>query len=207
MTDKDNHGLRLIQNPLPATGSTCSMPSLTKPSALQLDAGRKAAKKIFSTYPDYGKAPPEYIIAFAEALSHLNEEEIAAVLHPRTGITSRCQYLPTVADIHALLREREEKAQQFKPAPTSYHRLNDQKGPWDQETDYERKARVVRELLGYNPQDRGKPQPRDLVPPSAEDIANLKLKTPPAPPSPYLINLLKQQGYPFATDKDQENAA
>jgi hypothetical protein len=31
--------------------------------------------------------------------------------------------------------------------------------------------------------------------------------TPPAPPSPYLINLLKQQGYPFATDKDQENAA
>lgn len=122
--------------------------------------------------------------------------------NPRTGVASRCQYLPTIADVHTLLREEEERQRQFRPAHTHYQVLNEQEGPWDKETDYERKARVVRELLGYNPNDVGKPQKRDLVPPSAEDIANLKLKSPPAPPSPHLIALLKKQGWPVVQDKD-----
>jgi hypothetical protein len=210
MTDQTPiNGFSKVQNPLSVTDSRCSMPSLTKPSAAQMDTARKAAKKILSAYPDYGKAPPEYIVNFAEALSYLSEAEIAAVTDPRNGVASRCQYLPTIADIHALLRERRERAEQFKPAPTAYHRLKDETGPWDRETDFERKARVVKELLGYNPgpSARKTESKRDLVPPAAEDLANLKLKTPPAPPSPYLINLLKQQGYQFDAGKDQEQAA
>lgn len=156
------------------------------------------------TYPDYGKAPPEYIVSFAEALSYLTEDEVAAVTDPRNGIVSRCQFLPTVADVHALLRERQERAEKFKPAHTAYRRLNDEeKGPWDQETDAERKARVVKELLGYNPSPgaRQLEPKRDLVPPTAADLANLDLKTPPSPPSAYLKNLLRAQGYPHLKDE------
>ncbi len=157
--------------------------------------------------PDTGREGPEYLAGMIETLAWLTDEERAWLTHPRDGLHTVCKFLPTAADVHEFLRNKRAKAEEFKPAHTPYKRLAEEPGPWDRETDAERKARVVRECLGYNPQDRGKPQPRDLVPPSAEDIANLKLKTPPAPPSPYLINLLKQQGYPFATDKDQENAA
>ena len=96
--------------------------------------------------------------------------------------------------------------EQFKPAHTVYRRLNEDKGPWDKETDYERKARVVKELLGYNPSPKAQQTEakRELVPPTAEDLRNLKLKTPPAPPSRYLIAMLEAEGYPFIPNKEQE---
>jgi hypothetical protein len=162
-----------------------------------MDEARKAAKKILAAYPDYGKAPPEYIINFAEALSYLTADEIAAVTDPRTGVASRCQFLPTIADVHALLRERIEREEKFKPAHTVYHRLQPDVGPWDEETDYERKRRVVREILGYNPGDDRNPPKREFSDPTAEDIKNLKLKTPAAPPTPQLIAKLEADGYPF----------
>ncbi len=195
-----DNGLQPLRGLPSVTGSPSSMPSLTKPSAAQVDSARKAAKKILGGYPDYGKAPPEYIINFAEALSYLTADELAAVTDPRNGVASRCQFLPTIADIHALLRERKDKAEQFKPAHTNYHRLNEEKGPWDRETDFESKARLVKELLGYNPSPKAqKPEDvkRTFVAPTAEDMSNLKLKTPPAPPSPQLVALLKEQGWPF----------
>lgn len=133
-------------------------------------------------YPDYGKAPPEYIVGFAEALSFLTPEELGIVTDPRHGVAARCQYLPTIADIHGAIRDRQEYLKQFQPAPTNYQRLTEEKGPWDQETDFERKKRVVLECLGYNPDERGAPATkRALTNPTAEDLKNLKLKTPPAP--------------------------
>jgi hypothetical protein len=116
-----------------------------------------------------------------------------------------CKFLPTPADVHEFLRARREKATQFQPTPTHYKRLNEEKGPWDQETDFERKARVVRELLGYNPSPAAKQldPKRELVPPSAEDLANLKLTTPPAAPSVHLIKLLREQGYPNLRGEEQ----
>jgi hypothetical protein len=77
-----------------------------------MDTAGKVAKKILSAYPDYGKAPPEYIFNFAEALSYLTEDEMAIVTNPRNGVASRCQFLPTIADVHALLREHKAKAEQ-----------------------------------------------------------------------------------------------
>ena len=84
---------------------------------------RKAAKKILTSYPDYGKAPPEYGVNLAEYLSFLTPDEISVVMNPRTGITAKTQFLPTNAEIQALLREHEEKQRQFK-THTHYKRFD-----------------------------------------------------------------------------------
>jgi hypothetical protein len=183
------------------------MPSLTKQSAERMDAGRRAAKKILSGFPDYGKAPPEYVVNLAESLSYLNEEELAIVLHPLNGVAARTKFLPTFADITAVLQDHRNKQEQFKPAHTTYRKLDEETGPWDKETDYERKARVVKELLGYNPSPSAQQTEakRELVPPTAEDLANLKLKTPPAPPSKYLLAQLRAEGWPFIPNEEQSD--
>jgi len=145
------------------------------------------------------------VVNLAESLSYLNDEELAVVLHPLNGVAARTKFLPTFADISAVLVENRAKQEQFKPAHTQYKRLTEEQGAWEKETDYERKARVVRELLGYNPSHKAqqlKPK-RELVPPTAEDLRNLKLKTPPAPPSRELIAFLKADGWPFIPGDEQ----
>jgi hypothetical protein len=171
-----------------------------------VDAGRKAAKKILSGFPDYGKAPPEYVVNLAESLSYLNDEELAVILHPINGVLARTKFLPTFADVAAVLQDHRNKQEQFQPAHTQYKRLADESGPWDRETDYERKARLVKELLGYNPMERGVvASPRSFEPPSAEDMKNLKLKSPADGPSRELIEQLESDGWPFIPQ--QEKAA
>lgn len=188
--------------------SPSSMPSLTRQSVERMEAGKRAAKKLISSFPDYGKAPPEYVVNLAESLSYLNEEELAVVLHPLNGVVARTKFLPTFADISAVLVEHRNRQEQFKPAHTQYKRLTEESGPWDKETDFERKARVVRELLGYNPSPAAQhlEAKRELVPPAEEDLRNLKLKTPPAGPSPYLIAYLKAEGWPFVQSTEEEGA-
>lgn len=105
------------------TRSPSSMPSPTRQSAEAVDMGRKAAKKILTSYPDYGKAPPEYAVNLAEYLSFLTQDEIATVMHPKTGITSKTAFLPTNADIQALLREDEERKARFRPTNSGYQRF------------------------------------------------------------------------------------
>jgi len=153
--------------------------------------------------PDTGREDPGYVSGMVETLAWLTDEERAWLTHPRDGLNTVCKFLPTPADVHEFLRNKRTKAAEFIPAHTPYKRLAEETGPWDKETDYERKARVVRELLGYNPQDRDKPQKRELVPPTAEDLANLKLKTPPAPPSKYLLAQLRAEGWPFIPNEEQ----
>lgn len=156
--------------------------------------------------PDYGKESTEYAVGLTETLSYLTEEELEWITNPRDGLATVCKFLPTAADVHEFLRERRAKLEQFKPAHTAYRRLNDDKGPWDKETDYERKARIVKELLGYNPSPKAQQTEakRELVPPTEEDLKNLKLKTPPAPPSKYLIAQLEAEGWPFLPNKEQD---
>ncbi len=159
------------------------------------------AKRILASYPDYGKAPPEYVVGFAETLSHMTDEEIGWINDPREGLVTRCKYLPTPADVFDLIRERKAKAEQFIPPHTTYKRLAEETGPWDQ-TPAERKAQVVRELLGYNPGPTSTvPVVRTFSEPTAEDLANLKLKTASAPPTQQLIDLLKGEGWPFIPEQ------
>lgn len=147
--------------------------------------------------PDTGKESPEYLAEMVKSLSWLTPEEHGWLTHPREGLHTTLKFLPTPADVHEFLREKRARLEAVKPAPTTYRRLAEEAGPWDQETDFERKKRVVRECLGYNPDERGAPAKRNLVPPTEEEVRNLKLKTPPAPPSRYLIEQLQRDGWPF----------
>lgn len=157
--------------------------------------------------PEIQTENSKYLAEMVESLSHLTDSELAALTHPRSGLHTVCKFLPTPADVHAFLRDREERLKAVMPAPTTYKRLNvdDPDAPWNRETDAERKRRVVRETLGYDPDARGHHGKRSLTAASAEDVANLRLKTPAAPPSPQLIAKLEAEGYPFVP-KPQDQA-
>lgn len=158
---------------------------------------------MLSSFPDYGKAPPEYVVNLAESLSYLSDEELAVVLHPLNGVAARTKFLPTFADISAVLVDHRAKQEQFKPAHTQYKRLTEEHGPWDEETDYERKARVVKELLGYNPlEHERKAEPRSFEPPSEEEVRNLRLKSPQGGPSRELLKQLAADGWPFIPNRE-----
>lgn len=146
--------------------------------------------------PDTDRENPRYVAEMVEVLSWLSPEEHGWLMHPRDGLHTVCKFLPTPADVHEFLRARRAKAQQFETY-TTWHKAETQRGPWDEETDYDRKKRVVRDLMGYDPDARQGNARRSFTPPSAEELRSLTLKTPPAPVSPQLTALLQQQGWPF----------
>ena len=158
---------------------------------------RDTLKTLLKGRPDTSAENPKYLAEMVECLAWLSPEEHLWLAHPREGLQTVCKFLPTPADVHQFLRDRRARAEQFKPAPTAYRKIEDDpSAPWNLETDVERKRRVVREQLGYDPAGSAG-APRKLEPATAEDVANLRLKTPPAPPSRYLIAKLEEQGYPF----------
>ncbi len=83
-----------------------------------------------ASFPDYGKAPPEYVVNLAESLSHLRDDDLAVVLHPLNGVAARTKFLPTFADIAAVLQEHRAKQDQFK-THTTYKRLESVVTPAD----------------------------------------------------------------------------
>lgn len=156
--------------------------------------------------PDTGREEPDYLAAMVKSLSWLTPEEHGWVTHPRDGLQTVCKFLPTPADVHEFLRARRARLDAVKPAPTTYRRLADEPGPWDRETDFERKKRVVKQHLGYNPDDAGKAAERRIfTPPTADDLATIQFKTPAAPVSDELKAMLRAEGYPYL--QEQENAA
>ena len=68
-----------------------------------------------------------------------------------------------------------------------------------------RKAFVIKTRKGTGFDVPEPPVKRDLVPPSAEDLAGLKLKSPAAPASDELKEILWRQGY-FTTTEQEETA-
>lgn len=56
------------------------------------------AETILRRFPDYGKAPPHYLIAIVELIEGYPEHIQAAFADIKTGIAARCSYLPTIAD-------------------------------------------------------------------------------------------------------------
>lgn len=154
--------------------------------------------------PDTGREDPAYVAGMVESLSWLTDEERGWISHPRDGLHTVCKFLPTAADVHGFIRDKRARMEASRPGATTYRRLGAESGPWDKETDYERKARIVRELLGYNPSPAGcqvEPK-RGQTPPTTQDMTDLTLKTPPAPPSRYLIAQLEADGWPFIPGKD-----
>lgn len=182
----------------PSQPSTAVSLNSQRPKAERLVVARAALSALMKGRPDTNAENPKYLAEMVESLAYLEDHELAWLTDPRDGLQTVCKYLPTPADVHGFLRDRRARAEQFKPAPTAWRKLEDDpNAPWNQETDVERKKRLVRELLGYNPGESSASAKRTLETPTAEDVANLKLKTPPAPPSRYLIETLEKQGYPF----------
>ena len=148
--------------------------------------------------PDAGREDPQYLAGMVDVLSWLTPEEHGWLTHPRDGLHTVCKFLPTPADVHEFLAKRKARAEQFRPAPTSYHKFDDDpNAAWNKETDVERKKRVVRELLGYNPgakPERTRQYP--LAPPTTAELDAVfaGLKSPPGPITPQLRSLLIEQG-------------
>lgn len=74
---------------------------------------------ILSCYPDFGKAPPEYVVNLIDVLSTYPEKTLVKLCGLRTGIVSQCAFLPSVAEIvrmadgfEAIDRLVEEQAEQ-----------------------------------------------------------------------------------------------
>lgn len=57
---------------------------------------------ILACYPDYGKAPPEYVVNLIDVISTYPESVMVRLCDLRTGIASKCTFLPTVAEIVAM---------------------------------------------------------------------------------------------------------
>ena len=155
---------------LSRTDSPKSMQLSKSADAESMSRGRKLAARILSNYPDYGKAPPEYLLTLSETLAGLTTSEMVWLCDANDGLATVCKYLPTTADIHDFLRARRAKAEQFKPAHTAYRKLTEEHGPWEAKTDFERKKRVVKELLGYDPMGAANASKRELVNPTAAEV-------------------------------------
>lgn len=169
-------------------------------------AAAETLAAILKGRPETERESPAYVRDMVEVLSELSPEEHGWLRDTREGLAARCKFLPTPADVFELLRDRKAKAEQFKPAHTAYRRLNDEPpGAWDEETDYERKRRVVRELLGYSPGES--PPKRELTMPTDDEVKGLKLKTPPGPITPQLRALLESKGWPVLPPSKQDTAA
>ena len=95
---------------------------------------------------DYGKAPPEYVISFAEYLAHLTVAERELILHPRQGIRGQCKFLPTIAECESLIRADAERKRQFE-APTTWKRLGPERDPEGYQADPAKRRDVVARLL------------------------------------------------------------
>lgn len=192
--------------PSTPSGAVSTRLQLPKPTTEQLRLGTEALEILLKGRPDTAVENSKYIAEMVECLAWLSPEELAWLVHPRTGLQTVLKYLPTPADVHTFIREIRARKEQFRPVPTAWRKIEDDPdAPWNRETDVERKRRLVREALGYNPDRSDTGGKRSLTPPTAEDIANLRLKTPSAPPTPQLMAKLTAEGWPFIPR--QETAA
>lgn len=64
-----------------------------------MDEAKKAAQMILSCYPDYGKAPPEYIVNLIDVLATFPSHALVRLVNLREGIVARCNYLPSIAEV------------------------------------------------------------------------------------------------------------
>lgn len=172
-------------------------------SRMEVSNATRTAEKILSAYPDYGKAPDEYLLSVAEFIAYQIPEVQEALAHPLTGIATKCKFLPTIADLREFI---EGRAKRLNTRATGYRYFRrGEDDPVEISPAERRKAQVLAEL-GYDP---SKPRTRKPIEPAILDAIEEKrwssadLKTPARPPSPELKALLIEQGYllPIKTEQ------
>jgi hypothetical protein len=122
--------------------------------------------------------------------------------------------LPTPADVAEFLKAKRDAANKTfrNPEPTgayAYFKPDPEDDKPLPQSEVERRKAHVMKVLGYDPsrpRERVRPTPTEAT---AEDLASLKLKTPPGPITPQLRALLAEQGwfgpteYPPSQQKEQ----
>ena len=174
---------------------------------MKLRQAAEAYKTLMRGRPDYGKESADYAVGFTEYLSFMTEEELAWITHPRDGLHTVCKYLPTPADVAEFLsKKRDAASKTFRnPEPTgayAYFKPDPEDDKPLPQSEVERRKAHVMKVLGYDPA-----RPRERVRPplteaTGEDLASLKLKTPPGPITPQLRKLLAEQGWFAPQQKD-----
>lgn len=96
--------------------------SLQNSAAARMEEATPMAEKILKSYPDYGKAPAEYLLAVTELLAGYPQEVRERLADLRTGIASRCKFLPSIAEIVEMAEEPQRIREQFSP-PTAYKKF------------------------------------------------------------------------------------
>jgi hypothetical protein len=194
---------------LPNTLSQQALTQSTRQSASEALLASKTARKILSSYPDYGKAPPEYLLSVTEFIAFRSAEEQEALAHPLSGIATKCKFLPTLADMNEFLDAR---AKRLNTRATGYKYFKRGEGDPLDIADAERRKTQVMETLGYDP---AKPRPTKLTPLDRgimdaiehDRWSSADLKTPAKPASAELKALLKEQGYPQPVDAHETSQA
>lgn len=164
-------------------------------------------KRILGSFPDYGKAPPEYLLSITEYLAYLPAEDQEALAHPVSGIASKTKFLPTKADMAEFIADRHKR---LNTRATGYRYFE----PGEMvamEPAERRKAQVLAEL-GYDPSkpmvDKRPPLDRGILDAIQENRWSSKdLKTPARPASAELKALLVEQGYLQPLDDKSSQAA
>jgi hypothetical protein len=156
------------------------------------------AETLLNSYPDYSKAPETYVLSIADVLSQLSDDVAVAVLDLKTGVRAKCSYLPTVADIVKCADEYIAARDRFKPAPrTGIHKLlprptEPEPTPEQRRRGIARWEKVKAEIVAKH---SNKPAPmivpENLNDEQAAEWVGQRLRTPAAPPSQELIDLVK----------------
>lgn len=124
-------------------------------------------RNVLRCYPDYGKAPPEYVASLMAVLETFPLEVIEELGNIRRGLPAKCKWLPVPADIvemgEAIIKAKEptEEQRRFKDLAARVQArlegrpaINGPSPEWEME---KRKAVVIAEL-GYDPA-KGRPEP------------------------------------------------
>ena len=183
------------------TNGASSMPSWQRPSAEKMEDTKPIIRQILSSYPDYGKAPARYLLAITEFVADLTPAEQMLLVDPRNGIASRCTFLPTIADMTALLNERRAARDQYRPAHTAhrYFRADPDPPPLSPES----KARAQKLVDEMHARWSGSSVSRFDYGKAENLKSSSDLKTPDGPISEYLRQKLIDEHYehlaPMAT--------
>lgn len=107
--------------------------------------------KMLSSYPDYAKAPPEYLLTLTEIIAMQSNFMQLRICNPVNGVASKTKFLPTAADVMEFVKAEEKARTQFE-SPTTYQRFSPAVEARLPEYETERRKRIVAETLGRDPQ-------------------------------------------------------
>ena len=161
----------------------------------KLNDASELVEKILNRYPDYNKGKLEYIGALNEFIASCDYRTQCRLADIMTGISARCKYLPTVADIAELAREFENK---FVSIPTTHRYFAPEVDPPPlSQSARARMQKLVDSLHREQDEHKGFAyRPADEVKSSAD------LKTPDGPISPELRRKLIDEHYEHLAPMD-----